>query len=444
MTETTPQTRDEATALDAPRDAVVPVKRARRSLLAAIYALGLIVPLTVIPAWAEDDRDDVARAQEESAARVEELKHDMEGIDATLAQVYFELDSLRQQIPVAEAELGKAQERYDAANRTHQAAIDQLETATAEKERIAEEIQEAEQLHSEALSAIGELSREMYRGGAASPVMLAMSAEGSQGIAERAAAAEALARTQNKAISSALNVQERQRNQATRQQAITDRITDLETKARAAAEEAQAAQEQAEAKVVQLNDLKKNADAKQAQWEAKKQEAARQLDKWQAEYTAMSAKLAKIDEENRAQQRVFSTPSGGSSGFYSPLRIPLMMTSPFGWRTHPVLGTSRFHNGTDFAANCGTPIYPTAPGVVSAVTFEEAGGNVVYVNHGLMNGSSMMSAYVHMEGTNVYPGQSVGLDSVLGWVGTTGYSTGCHLHLSFMQDGADVDPMAFL
>lgn len=443
MSTATPPTHDEANAL-VPSPSKARPRSWRRSLVAAVYALGLIVPLTIIPAWAEDDRDSVARAQEESANRVEQIKHDMEGIDSTLAQVYLELDSLRAQIPVAENELSQAQDRYDAANRTHQAALGQLETATAEKTRIAEEIEEAEELHDQARAAIGELAREMYRGGAPSPVMLAMSAEGSQGIAERAAAAEALARSQNTAISSALNIQERQRNQATRQQAITDRISDLEAKARSSAEEARNAQQQAEAKVIELSDLKKNADAKQTQWEAKKQEAARQLDKWQAEYDAMSAKLAKIDEENRAQQRIYSTPSGGSSGFYSPLRIPLVMTSPFGWRHHPVLGTSRFHNGTDFAANCGTPIYPSAPGVVSAVTFEEAGGNVVYVNHGLMNGSSWMSAYVHMEGTNVYPGQAVGLESVLGWVGTTGYSTGCHLHLSFMQNGADVDPMDFL
>ena len=120
------------------------------------------------------------------------------------------------------------------------------------------------------------------------------------------------------------------------------------------------------------------------------------------------------------------------------------MTSPFGWRVHPVLGISRYHNGTDFAANCGTEIYPVAEGVVTAVTVETAGGNVVYVNHGMMNGASMSTAYVHMQSPNVHVGQQVGRDTVLGWVGATGYATGCHLHLSVMRNGADVEPLDYL
>ena len=78
------------------------------------------------------------------------------------------------------------------------------------------------------------------------------------------------------------------------------------------------------------------------------------------------------------------------------------------------------------------------------MTVETAGGNVVYVNHGMMNGASMSTAYVHMQSTNVHVGQQVGRDTVLGWVGATGYATGCHLLLSVMRNGADVEPLEYL
>ncbi|PID97763.1 MAG: peptidase M23 [Actinobacteria bacterium] len=412
----------------------------RGAAVVATAYMCAVVPLTIVPAWAEDDRDTVAAQQAESAQHVEQLKADLTGIDSTLAQIYLDLDALRTQIPQAQEAATAAQSTAEAAARSHQVLEGQLESARAEKDRLSGEIVEAQDKHVQATAAIGGLARKMYQGGEASPIVAALTADGVQGIGERASAAEAMARTQNKAINSALDSEATQRNQEERQAAVTERIGELEAEAREAAEAAQRAADEATARVAELETLKKDADAKQAEWESKKSEAQQQLTKWQSEYEAMSERLAKIDADNLTRGVVFP----GANGFASPLRVPLAVTSPFGWRYHPVLGINRFHNGTDFSANCGTPIYPIAPGVVEAVTLEEAGGNVVYVNHGLVNGASWVSAYVHMKATNVSPGQSVDRNSTLGWVGATGYATGCHLHLSLMQNGADVDPVDFL
>ena len=389
-----------------------------KRMTSAAALLIVLAPISFAPpALADEDRDRVAEAQRQSAQHVQELRNNLEGLDSSLAQVYVDLETANAQIPVAQAEFDTANERYEGAKREHDVAQAQLDAAQAEANRLSEEMTKARKQQEAAEKAVGSLAREMYQsGGTSSPLLIALSSSGTEEIADRAAAADALTRAQDSALSQAQGVQASTRNQQSRQSAVTTRISALEEKARKASEE------------------------KRAQWDAQKAQAEEQLGQWQREYQDATSKLAAIDEENRRQNRRYTS----SSNFSSPLPVPLVVTSPFGWRVHPVLGISRYHNGTDFAANCGTEIYPVAEGVVTAVTVETAGGNVVYVNHGMMNGASMSTAYVHMQSTNVHVGQQVGRDTVLGWVGATGYATGCHLHLSVMRNGADVEPLDYL
>ena len=411
-------------------------------LTSAVALLVVAAPLALVPpAFADEDRDRVAQAQRESAQHVQELRNNLEGLDASLAQVYLDLETANAQIPVAQAELDTANERYEGAKREHDVAQAQLDAAQAEVARLNTAMEKARKQQEESQKAVGALAREMYQsGGVSSPLLIALSSSGTEEIADRAAAADAMTRAQDSALSQAMDMQAATRNQQSRQDAVTSRISSLEEKARKASEEAESAKNTAETKLRELDELKKTSEEKRAQWDTQKAQAEEQLGQWQREYQDATSKLAAIDEENRRQNRRYTS----SSNFSSPLPVPLVVTSPFGWRVHPVLGISRYHNGTDFAANCGTEIYPVAEGVVTAVTVETAGGNVVYVNHGMMNGASMSTAYVHMQSTNVYVGQHVGRDTVLGWVGATGYATGCHLHLSVMRNGADVEPLDYL
>lgn len=413
--------------------------RGRRRFAAGLVACALLLAAPL--AANADDRDDAAARQKESAQRVEELKSNLEGIDSTLAAVYLELDSLNTKIPVAQSELDAATTKFEAASRQHQVALDQLESAEAERDRLESEVAQAKDDQRKASDAIAGLAREMYRGDTTSPLVLAMTSQSTQEIGERASAAESLARTQNRTMDEARASQVVERNKAERQQAVTTRISALEEKAQQAEDEAAEAKSTAESKVAELADLKTQADAKAKEWDSKKAEAQQQLGTWQAELDATTAKLAKIDAENRASNRVYV--SGGGM-FTSPLPVALQVTSSYGWRYHPVLGVNKLHNGTDFAASCGTPTYAIAPGVVSAVTNEAAGGNVVYINHGMINGHSWVSAHVHLQEIDVSVGQQVDRTTVVGKVGATGYATGCHLHLSLMEDGSTVDPMGYL
>jgi|1186.fasta_scaffold25069_2 murein DD-endopeptidase MepM/ murein hydrolase activator NlpD len=135
-----------------------------------------------------------------------------------------------------------------------------------------------------------------------------------------------------------------------------------------------------------------------------------------------------------------STSTGtGTSTFIWPVQGPI--TSPFGYRTDPVTGGSAFHAGLDIGASCGTPIMAAAGGNVVSAGFNSGGyGNMTLISHG--NGLS--TVYGHQSAISVSPGQSVSQGQVIGYVGSTGKSTGCHLHFEVRLNGNPVDPRGYL
>ena len=402
--------------------------------LAVALALGAVVAPTTV---ADDDRDAAEAAKEAAEASMNELRAQLEGIDANLAQVFVDLQSLNGQIPEAQTKADEAGTHYDTAVREHAVLEGQLRAAKSEKASIDSEITQAEQDQSQASAAIGELVRRKYREGGASAVTLALTAEGSASIEQRASAADAALRAETQTVNAALDVQSSQRTQ---QEAITNRIGSLEEQARQAEEDAQAAKQEADSTLAELNTLRADAQAKQTEWDSRKGEVEASLAQAEADYQARSAELSQIDEANQASGATYTS----SSGFRSPLDIPIVVTSPFGMRYHPVLGIMKGHSGTDMAADCGTVIRAVASGYVNAVSADVSAGNYVDVNHGMVGGNSVITEYLHMQAQYVSPGQYVNAGDALGEVGSTGYATGCHLHFGVRENGSYVEPMDYL
>ncbi len=124
------------------------------------------------------------------------------------------------------------------------------------------------------------------------------------------------------------------------------------------------------------------------------------------------------------------------------MRTPIdgaRLSSSFGMRKHPVLGYSRMHRGVDFAAPSGTPIYAAGDGVVEVAGRNKGYGNYIRVRHNRV----LKTAYAHMRGfaDGVSKGVRVKQGQIIGYVGTTGMSTGPHLHYEVLQDGKQVNPM---
>ena len=421
-------------SLRRPRRGVV-----RAGALALAFASFIAMSQT-LPARADDDCDAAANAAAEAQATVNALQSQLEGIDASLAQVYIDLQNLNAQIPEAQTAYDNAVADYDKKSREHTTILGELSAAKGEQTRIDDSLNDATTQADDSQRAIADLVRRKYRDGNVDPVAVALTSGGTESITERAAAADMALRTENQTMASALDVSSSQRTQSTRQGAITDRIADLEEKAAQAEADAQTAKDDADAKLTELNDLKDQASAKQTEWDAQKGQVQASLDQAEADYQARSDELAAIDAANQSTGVSYTS----SSGFRNPLDIPIVVTSPFGMRYHPVLGIMKGHSGTDMAADCGTIIHAVASGYVNAVSADVSAGNYVDINHGIVGGNSVITEYLHMQAQYVSPGQYVNAGDALGEVGSTGYATGCHLHFGVLENGNYVEPMDYL
>ncbi len=170
---------------------------------------------------------------------------------------------------------------------------------------------------------------------------------------------------------------------------------------------------------------------------------------WRSLETNNVPALAAVAEA-QSQAGFSNAVSGSVAGFRSPRpqvsipsRMPLAgltMTSEYGMRNHPVTGRRAAHKGVDLSAPTGTPIYATADGLVSRASWFSTYGLYVAVEHG----SQIQTRYAHMSRLNVAEGQRIQKGDVIGYVGSTGRSTGPHLHYEVRIDGAAVDPVPYM
>lgn len=200
-------------------------------------------------------------------------------------------------------------------------------------------------------------------------------------------------------------------------------------------------------------DEKADLEARRADLEAKEAEVDRLLaeiianeSQVEAAKDGLEAAAAEIDAEvARKQRELQALISAGQisfdpgSGWQWPVPGYYTITSLFGNRIHPITGRPNNHTGTDIAASGGTPILSARGGVVSISTYNSSYGNYVVVQHD--NGVSTL--YAHMRSRAVSEGDVVDQGDVLGYVGTTGSSTGNHLHLEFRINGSRVDALDY-
>ena len=163
---------------------------------------------------------------------------------------------------------------------------------------------------------------------------------------------------------------------------------------------------------------------------AAKQAAQEALDSDEMNYEAVQAEIQKIIAAAAQSQTRMSF-----TGFNCPLKTYSRISSEYGYRVNPVTGVYKLHGGIDFAAAGGTPIYAAASGYVSVAGWSTGGyGNYVIIYHGSMNdGADYSTLYGHMRSIVAKQGTYVSQGELIGYVGTTGNSTGNHLHLEVWQ-----------
>ena len=152
---------------------------------------------------------------------------------------------------------------------------------------------------------------------------------------------------------------------------------------------------------------------------------------------AEAERIAALNRQNNNKADSNSAGATASGGFLFPLGWSNGVTCAYGPRTHPIYGYQGFHYGVDLGSSMNTAIYATKSGTVTASSYGEANGYYVTINHG----DGYSSLYAHMVSNEVAVGDYVTQGQVIGHVGTSGWSTGPHLHFEIYLNGSNINPM---
>jgi len=364
----------------------------------------------------------------------------LEDATPTLAAAYIELATAKANLPAAQEAVEEALVAHAEATRRHNQLSDSLALAERQLADAEESVAATADALDQSSKAVGAMAREaMISRGVYDPgLAVVLGNDTVDGAIGEHQAREAIGTARRTAIGQAQQDLGHGRSAVARLTAVTTEVTALQAEAEAALDEATAAKDQAElakatldALVEELTELTEKMEAEKLADQLRQQELEAEMRQLQAE---LAEHYANSDGPGPAW----------TAGYFGAPLATLNLTSPFGPRIHPVYGDVRTHMGVDYGAACGLPIYSIAAGVVVQSTSTQGYGYRVVVNHGAIGGAVLMSTYNHLESLGAPVGEAVALGSVIGKVGTTGVSTGCHLHFEIQRDGVLVDPLPYL
>lgn len=441
-------------------------RRSARELLAALCVLAALLPAAGVAAAqtsdsateldrVEDQLDDARSELEAVEGRQAVTVADLEQADARRRELASQLTALQGELAGAESSLARAE---DALTRTTSALTETQGRLAGTQAELAVNREDFEQR-----------VRATYMYGAVDPTAMLLKAQnvsefqralgyvGSVLDADRVAV-ETVANLEREVAEEAENLAGLQRRQASETavaQGERDRVATLVADQRRLTAEAEAEAERHQLILAQLESDEQSHVQLIAALEA---DSARLTGELRARAAAAEAAAAAA-AARRASEQVRPSGGGGTQGSGSgsdtavlagpppqsrpgALQRPVSgpVTSGFGYRVHPIFGTRRMHTGVDFSAGTGTPIYAADGGVVISAGSRGGYGNATVVDHG----GGMATLYAHQSRLGVSAGQSVERGALIGYVGSTGFSTGPHLHFEVRINGQPVDPAGYL
>ncbi|MGL5819469.1 MAG: M23 family metallopeptidase [Phycicoccus sp.] len=430
-----------------------PAGAARRAAALALAA-ACGVSLLATAAQAVPQAPDPGREKKRVDAQVERLEDQIGDTSADLSAAYRALQQTQARLPTARTALDKAQAAAGAADRANTVAAQELEVAKANEDKSERELAAATAAVAANRTRVAQFASQIYQEQGFGQLDMAFSSTDPQQFADRLAL-----------VDTVMDVQDRTMQRLTTEQAsltaLEDRLSalraDFTTKKRAAelalarAESARAAAAKAKADLDALAASQTTQTATLNDRLAAERASLAQMEGEQARLSKILAQRAAEARKKAAAARKRSGGGGGGGGRESTsgaggwLSVPSngRVSSEFGMRLHPILGYRKLHKGRDYAAPCGAPVRAAADGVVIQAGRSGSYGNRIVVDHGLVSGDGLATTYSHLNAIEVGSG-SVSRGEVIGYEGSTGRSTGCHLHFEVLQNGDFVDPRRWL
>lgn len=194
-----------------------------------------------------------------------------------------------------------------------------------------------------------------------------------------------------------------------------------------------------------LSELKKRKKEELRQYDRNLAESQEKADEYARQAAKAEAEVEKLLEQKQDEIDRANAAGGGGSGTGDgslgwPLTVSGRISSSFGRRSSPTAGASTYHKGIDIAVSSGTPIVAAGAGTVVTAAYSSSAGNYVMISHG----SRLYTVYMHCSRLVVKQGDTVERGQIIAYVGSTGISTGSHLHFGVSKDGAYVNPMRYV
>lgn len=428
----------------------------RRALTAVAVAVlagqGLLV-VAPLPAHA-DDKDDKVAQKQEIDRKIGDLRIQLSDVDQTLSDTYLALARTELEIPNAQKALDDARQELQDAQKADKDTGQRLQGAQDEEKRLTGQADKGQQEVDRSDEEITRLSLDAYKGGGVpNPASVFLGGADPQDAVDRSMNYRLTLESQGTRLDGLRTDQSVTQNVGDRLGAVRKEISDLKVKAEAAVQRTQTAETQANDAKTALDALYAQQVQQKADLETQKAQVTQQQGDLQDQSDGLDKEIDTLTAKEQAAAKK-GTPitrvpensgSGGStnpSGFIRP--VPGSMNSTFGWRIHPVFHTRKFHAGNDFPVACGTPVKAAQDGTVLATEHKSLAGNKLTLSHGARGSTIITTSYHHLQGFAVSKGQKVSRGQVIGYVGTTGSSTGCHLHFEVHENGVPVDPAGYV
>ncbi len=433
--------------------------RPARRWIAILTALVCAVAMASTSAEAVPTGSDPGKDKRKVDAQVDRLKAQLQETSADLSAAYTALRSTQDKLPAARTVLEKAQNAAAAADRANTVAAQELEAARASEKKAEDKLASTTQKVKSSRTRVAQFAAQIYQEQGFGQLDMALSSSDPQQFADRIALVDTVMDVQSETM-------DRLATERASLTALEDHLSALRADsaekkklAAAALARAQSAKEAAAKAKTELDALAAEQTTLASSVKAKLATENERLASMEAE----QARLHKILVQRAAEQRRREAArraaanknrsSGGSSragggavtrsnGFLGlPVNGPT--TSEFGMRFHPIKHVWKLHTGRDFGVPCGTPVHAAAAGDIISAGWGGGYGNRIVIDHGLVRGVGLASTYNHLTSIS-RGGGHVSRGQLIGYSGTTGTSTGCHLHFEVLENGNFVNPRKWM
>lgn len=415
----------------------------RRVLLLALVAavVSVLVSALAVPlAEAKDKKHDLQQKQQRVHKQQQRAQGDLDESSASLRRATRSLTAAQDRLRTARSRLHTVNGRLTSARTAHARIQTELEQMKDELSQARADLAAGQQDVTEQRAAVRDGILAGFEGGTPEMKQLAtlMGTGTSEQLTRQEAYGDAVSSSQDATL---------QRLEASKTLLTVHEKDVKDATAKVATKEHEAAQKVAEIRTLRgqaVTARNQVLDLVQKRATAKKRAA-----RIKAHDQRELSKLKKQEERIRKQILALSRKGGNrrvgrTTGMFAPPVRNSYITSPYGWRRHPIYHYWGLHDGDDLHAPCGTPERAIDTGRVISTYYSSVWGNRLYLYLGRINGHSYTAIYNHISRYKAHVGQVVGRGDTLAYAGTTGWSTACHLHFTIMRDGKAVNPSPLL